>query len=238
MLSDSFQFICDAQKQKARHLKPIDETKQIFLHSASQKDYLCGMKLDKRFQIHSNSLDPKQGDILISEPLMNNFHFGRSVVLLVDHSEADGTFGVIVNKQLDVSVNQLVDDFPDFDAPIYLGGPVAEDQIFFMHTLGNLIPDACKIMEGLYWGGDNKTLDTLIATGIANEDNVRFFLGYSGWESGQLVGELVRNSWLVSHVSTDRLLTTTPSKMWETYVNKLGKDYEMWNRFPMNAEDN
>lgn len=241
MLSDSFQFICDTQKHKAMHLKPIDETKQIFLHSASQKDYLCGMKLDKldkRFQIHSNSLDPKQGDILISEPLMNDFHFGRSVVLLVDHSEADGTFGVIVNKQLDVSVNQLVDDFPDFDAPIYLGGPVAEDQIFFMHTLGNLIPDACKIMEGLYWGGDNKTLDTLIATGIANEDNVRFFLGYSGWESGQLVGELVRNSWLVSHVSTDRLLTTTPSKMWETYVNNLGKDYEMWKHFPMNAEDN
>ena len=166
------------------------------------------MKIDKRFLIHSNSLDPKQGDILISEPLMNDFHFGRSVVLLVDHSETDGTFGVIVNKKLDVSVNQIVDDFPDFDAPVYLGGPVADDQIFFMHTLGDLIPDSCAIMDGLYWGGDNKVLDTLIATGIANEDNVRFFLGYSGWESGQLVGELVRNSLLVSQVSTEELLAT------------------------------
>lgn len=202
------------------------------------KTYLCGMKLDKRFQIRSNSLDPKQGDILISEPLMNDFHFGRSVVLLVDHSEADGTFGIIVNKKLDVSVNQIVDDFPDFDAPVYLGGPVADDQIFFMHTLGDLIPDSCEIMDGLYWGGDNKVLDTLIATGIANEDNVRFFLGYSGWESGQLVGELVRNSWLVSQVSTEELLATPTDKMWDSYVRQLGKDYEMWRRFPVNVEDN
>ena len=202
------------------------------------KTYLCGMKLDKRFQIRSNSLDPKQGDILISEPLMNDFHFGRSVVLLVDHSEADGTFGIIVNKKLDVSVNQIVDDFPDFDAPVYLGGPVADDQIFFMHTLGDLIPDSCEIMDGLCGGGDNKVLDTLIATGIANEDNVRFFLGYSGWESGQLVGELVRNSWLVSQVSTEELLATPTDKMWDSYVRQLGKDYEMWRRFPVNVEDN
>ena len=196
------------------------------------------MKIDKRFLIHSNSLDPKQGDVLISEPLMNDFHFGRSVVLLVDHNEADGTFGVIVNKKLDVSVNQIVDNFPDFDVPVYLGGPVADDQIFFMHTLGDLIPDSCEIMDGLYWGGDNKVLDTLIATGIANEDNVRFFLGYSGWESGQLVGELVRNSWLVSQVSTEELLATPTDKMWSSYVSQLGKDYEMWRRFPMNVEDN
>ena len=196
------------------------------------------MKIDKRFLIHSNSLDPKQGDILISEPLMNDFHFGRSVVLLVDHSEADGTFGIIVNKKLDITVNQIVDDFPDFDAPVYLGGPVADDQIFFMHTLGNLIPDSCEIMDGLYWGGDNKVLDTLIATGIANEDNVRFYLGYSGWESGQLVGELVRNSWLVSQVSTKELLATPTGKMWISFVSQLGKDYEMWRRFPMNVEDN
>ena len=169
---------------------------------------------------------------------MNDFHFGRSVVLLVDHSETDGTFGVIVNKKLDVSVNQIVDDFPDFDAPVYLGGPVADDQIFFMHTMGDLNPQSSEIMDGLYWGGDNKTLDTLIATGIANEDNVRFFLGYSGWESGQLVGELVRNSWLVNRVGTERLLTTPTTEMWETFVGFLGKDYEMWKRFPMNAEDN
>lgn len=196
------------------------------------------MKLDKRFLIHSNSLTAKQGDILISEPLMNDFHFGRSVVLLVDHCDAEGTFGIIINKRLDVSVNQIVDKFPDFEAPVYLGGPVAEDQVFFMHTLGELIPDSCEIMEGLYWGGDNKTLDTLIATGIANEDNVRFFLGYSGWEAHQLTRELRRNSWLVGKISTQELMSADPETLWEDSIDKLGKEYEMWKRFPINPEDN
>lgn len=196
------------------------------------------MNIDDRFKIRSNSLDPKQGDILLSEPLLNDFHFGRSVVLLVDHSEVDGSFGIIVNKKLDVCVNQITDNFPDFDAPVYLGGPVADDQIFFMHTLGNLIPESCEIMDGLFWGGDNKTLETLIATGIANEDNLRFYLGYSGWDSGQLVEELARNAWIVSHVPAKRLLSTPPSKMWNAFVDDKGKAYEMWKRFPMNAEDN
>ena len=139
------------------------------------------MDLGEKFIIRSNSLDPKQGKILISEPLMNDFHFGRSVVLLIDHEESEGSFGIIINKKLEVQVNHIVDEFPDFEAPVYLGGPVAEDQLFFIHTLGEMIPESYPIVDGLYWGGDHETLATLIHTGIANEDNVRFYLGYSGW---------------------------------------------------------
>ena len=92
------------------------------------------MDLGEKFVIRSNSLDPKQGNILISEPLMNDFHFGRSVILLIDHEEAEGSFGVIINKTLNTSVNQIVDDFPEFDAPVYLGGPVSDNQLFFTNS--------------------------------------------------------------------------------------------------------
>lgn len=196
------------------------------------------MDIKRLFQIKSNTLEPKQGNLLLSEPTMNDFHFGRSVVLLIDHSEADGSFGIIMNKSLNVRLNEIVDVFPDFDAPVYLGGPVAEDQIFFMHTLGDLIPDCCKIMDGLYWGGDTDTLNTLIATGIADYTNVRFFLGYSGWSSGQLVEELVRNSWIVSETDSETLFHTPVEEMWKSYVSRMGKSYEMWKRFPKNPEDN
>ena len=196
------------------------------------------MDLKKRFQIQTNSLDPKRGDILLSEPTMGDFYFGRSVVLLVDHSEVEGSFGIIMNKPLYVRLKEIADVFEDFDAPVYLGGPVAENQIFFMHTLGDLIPEACQIMDGLYWGGDTETLNTLIATGIANKDNLRFFLGYSGWESGQLVNELVRNSWLIGKANSHQLFNTPTDQMWKTFVNRMGRDYEMWTRFPKNPEDN
>ena len=196
------------------------------------------MDLGELFKIRSNSLEPKQGNILISEPLMNDFHFGRSVILLIDHEETEGSFGIIINKKLNASVSQIVDEFPDFEAAVYLGGPVAENQLFFIHTLGDLIPDAAPILDGLYWGGEIETLKTLIATGIANEENTRFYLGYSGWDSGQLVDELVRNSWLVGNITAEQLFNLPEEVMWQTFVNQLGSPYEMWRRFPKNVEDN
>ena len=196
------------------------------------------MEFKDLFQIRSNSLDPRRGNILLSEPTMNDFYFGRSVVLLIDHSEADGSFGIIMNKPLGTKLNEITDTFEDFDVPVYLGGPVAENQIFFMHTLGDLLPDTCKIMDGLYWGGDTDTLNTLISTGIANKSNTRFFLGYSGWESGQLVDELVRNSWLISKANCHLLLNTPTHQMWKDFVMRTGKEYQLWSRFPKNPDDN
>ena len=196
------------------------------------------MDLGEKFVIHGNSLEPKQGKVLISEPLMNDFHFGRAVILLIDHEETEGSFGIIINKSLNASVSQIVDDFPDFEAPVFLGGPVSDNQLFFIHTLGDLIPDSCPIIDGLYWGGEVETLKTLIATGIANETNTRFYLGYAGWEAGQLVDELVRNSWLIGDVTAEQILTTSPELLWTSCVEKLGSPYEMWNRFPKNFEDN
>lgn len=196
------------------------------------------MDLGEKFIIKSNSLEPKQGNILISEPLMNDFHFGRSVILLIDHVASEGSFGVIINKRLNASVSQIVDDFPDFEAAAYLGGPVTDNQLFFIHTLGDLIPDSSPIIDGLYWGGEVETLKTLIATGIANEENTRFYLGYAGWDAGQLVTELVRNTWVIGNITVEEYLNTPEETMWSAFVRKLGKPYEMWGRFPRNFEDN
>ena len=196
------------------------------------------MDLGEKFIIRSNSLEPKQGNILISEPLMNDFHFGRSVILLIDHQESEGSFGIIINKTLNANVSQIVDDFPDFDATVYLGGPVADNQLFFIHTLGNLIPESIPIINGLYWGGEVETLKTLIATGIANEENTRFYLGYSGWDAGQLVDELVRNTWAIGDITAEQFLNTPSEQMWSSFVQMLGEPYKMWNRFPKNFEDN
>ena len=157
---------------------------------------------------------------------------------MIDHNEVDGSFGIIINKPLLTRLCEVTEVFDNFNAPLYLGGPVAENQIFFMHTLGDLIPESSKIMDGLYWGGDTETLNSLIASGIANAGNTRFFLGYSGWDSGQLTSELVRNSWAVCRSNAKTLLSTPSNQLWKTLVNRLGKDYGMWSRFPKNPEDN
>jgi len=190
------------------------------------------------FRIQSNTLHPKQGNLLLSEPTMSDYYFGRSVILLIDHNEEEGSFGIIMNKSLKVKVSELVSLFEDTDIPVFLGGPVAKNQLFFMHTLGELIPDSYKIMDGLYWGGEAETLNTLLSTGIANKSNVRFYLGYSGWDAGQLYSELQRNSWLVTHTNSHTLLGMATGDMWKNYVNRMGAKYQIWTQYPENPEDN
>ena len=196
------------------------------------------MDLRNLFQIRSNTLDPRPGDVLLSEPTMNDLHFGRSAVLLIEHNDTEGSFGIIMNKPLRIKLSEVVDSFSAFDAKVYLGGPVAENKLFFVHTFGDLIPESYKIMDGLYWGGDTEVLNTLIEQGVADEKHVRFFLGYSGWEAGQLRSELERNSWAVGQANSHLLLGTPGKELWKTLIGRLGKEYEMWSRFPKNPEEN
>ena len=196
------------------------------------------MDLRELFQIRSNTLDPHAGEVLLSEPTMNDLHFGRSVVLLIEHNDTDGSFGIILNKPLHITLSEVTETINGFDAKVYLGGPVAENKLFFIHTFGDLIPESHKIMDGLYWGGDTEVLNTLIAQGIADEHKVRFFLGYSGWEPGQLRSELERNSWAVAQANSHQILNTPSRELWKTLLAHLGKDYRLWSRFPKNPEEN
>ena len=124
-------------------------------------------------------IKPKQGIILISEPSLKDFYFKQSVVLLVEHNE-EGTFGVIVNKPIEVRLDEVIKGFPGLENTVYLGGPVKTDSIFFIHTIPG-IENSLRIMDGLFWGGDIEVVRDLMVSGKLSDDQIRFFLGYSGW---------------------------------------------------------
>jgi putative transcriptional regulator len=190
------------------------------------------MNIDKLLHIQSNKLEPQKGKILISEPLMSDFYFGRSVVLLVEHTHDEGSFGIIMNKVIGRTLNEVAEGFPEFDAPVYLGGPVQQNNLFYIHQLGDLIPQSERIMEGLYWGGDVETLRSMMETGHLKPNQIRFYLGYSGWDAGQLNSELERNSWLVSNASVLSLMQTSSHLMWRHFVRRMGSPYEKWLKLP------
>lgn len=196
------------------------------------------MNFDRLFEIKSNTLKVKSGEILISEPFLSDFYFTRSVIFLVDHDEDTGSLGVIINKRLSLKINDIIDDFPKFDGDVYLGGPVATDSIFFIHTLGVMIPDSIEIHDGIFWSGNINAVKALIREGFVTKHDIRFYVGYAGWDAGQLVSELKRNSWLVGQISSKLILTTNPSKMWSEFVNVMGEKYKFWNKFPINPNDN
>jgi putative transcriptional regulator len=119
---------------------------------------------------------PKKGDLLIAEPsIIGDVSFNRSIVLLADHNE-EGSIGFILNKPLEYSINDLV---PEVEAnfKVYNGGPVEQDNLYFIHKIPQLIPNSIEISLGIYWGGDFNKVAELIANNKINENDIRFFLG-------------------------------------------------------------
>ena len=102
--------------------------------------YFSGMNIDSDiFKIQSNNVLPSRGRILISEPFLRDATFGRSVILLVDHTD-EGSMGLVINKQLPLFLNDIIMEFKYLDEiPLYKGGPIASDNVFCIQTLYDIL---------------------------------------------------------------------------------------------------
>ncbi len=189
------------------------------------------------FKIKTNNVAPQKGRILIAEPFLSGNYFNRSVVLLVTYSEK-GAVGFILNKMVEFPINEAFPDFPDFDTQVYLGGPVATDSIYFIHKLGDRIPGSIHVMGNLYWGGDFETIKREIRLGTIDSSEIRFFLGYSGWDAGQLEEELKDDSWLVTDVDQESVMGEMDPNSWFRFVKRAGARYSVWKNFPENPSMN
>ena len=186
-------------------------------------------------RIISNDVKPAIGKVLISEPLLNDFYFGRSVVFLIDEHE-DSFMGLILNNPSDMLLRDVIDGFETSDMQLYIGGPVDPDVLYYIHTIGN-IPGAEKISEGLYFGGELDEIRILIKSGVLNSSNIRFFLGNSGWAPGQLTEEISFNSWLVTDVNLD-FIFFKHDLMWQESLKFVGDRYQIWKNFPIDPDLN
>ena len=140
---------------------------------------------------------PEKGSLLIAEPsIIGDISFNRAVILLADHN-ALGSVGFILNKPLDYNLRDLIDG-TESEFRIYNGGPVEQDNLYFIHKSPELIPNSIEISNGIFWGGDFNVVLDLINDDKISKDDIRFFLGYSGWAEQQLANELESNAWVVS----------------------------------------
>ncbi len=176
----------------------------------------------------------EKGQLLIAEPsIIGDLSFNRSVILLADHNH-EGSVGFILNKPLDYTINDLI---PEIEASfkIYNGGPVEQDNLYFIHTIPELITGSIEISNGIFWGGDFELTRSLINEGKINKENIRFFLGYTGWSANQLEGELKENSWIMSkNIYKSTILSKSSSQFWKEKIIELGGDYLIWSNAPEN----
>lgn len=180
---------------------------------------------------------PKQGSLLVSEPFMLDPNFKRSVVLLTEYQQ-DGVVGFIVNQKSNLILSDILPDCSS-DLPVFIGGPVANDALHFIHRCYDKLNSGIEIGEGVYWGGNFEALQILLNTGQLQSSEIKFFIGYSGWGESQLDDELDQNSWLVTN-NYDRKVVFEEDEedLWKEVVIGLGPKYAHIANFPENPNWN
>lgn len=183
-------------------------------------------------------LKPSSGKLLISEPFLNDPNFKRSVVMIAEYSEP-GTLGFVLNHKSDLILSDLLPELANCDFPIYFGGPVATDTIHFIHRCYDKMNDGEEIAPGIYWGGNFEALTVLLNNKSINEDEIKFFIGYSGWGEGQLEEEIKENTWIVSdQYHPDIVFSNHEEEIWKEMIINLGPRYAHVSRFPQNPNLN
>lgn len=176
----------------------------------------------------------KKGQLLLSEPaLLGEDFFNRSVVLLAEYTK-EGTIGFILNKPLQFTIGDLIPEI-NSSLTVYNGGPVEQDNLYFIHTIPDKIQNSVEISNGIYWGGDFESLKNLLNENEILKTEIRFFLGYSGWTKEQLEDELKENSWLlIENKEKGNLLSKPTSEFWKEKIEAQGGEYVYFSNAPEN----
>ena len=192
-------------------------------------------KLDLSFH---NKQKAVQGCVLLSDPFTQDPYFSRSAILLCRHNKKE-TFGFVLTNYIEIDLNKLDENMPEIITKISFGGPVEKDNLFYIHTFGKEIEGAEKIIDTLYFGGDYEMLFELIKAEPKRINEVRFFIGYAGWDFEQLNNEMKDHSWIaVTNISGKEILSTSSDHFWKDCMTKQGSKFEMISNFPLNPNEN
>ena len=145
--------------------------------------------------------DSFRNQFLIALPVLKEDYFRKTVCLLADHNDK-GAFGLVINKPLDMELEDL---FPEHEfrlrCPIMEGGPVDNDRLFFLHDTEHEFKSTYKISTDLALTTSTDLVDSLVdGTG---PQPLLAVLGYAGWDAGQLEREIAEDVWLLSPASTE-----------------------------------
>ena len=181
-------------------------------------------------------MEPGKGKLLISEPFINDPAFGRSVILLVEKNEL-GTIGFVLNHKMNVSVAEVVETI-HIKNELYQGGPVDHDSLHFIYHGDKPLSKSIKVMNQLYWGGDFAELSEKLPNGDILPENIRFYIGYSGWEPGQLEYEIDEQTWMVAPADIKSVFELSADNLWKHSMKSLGGDYALLANSPIDPQLN
>lgn len=180
---------------------------------------------------------PSAGILLIADPFLKDPNFARTVVLLCEHQD-EGSFGFVLNRPFNYTLDQLMPELEGYKLPVQYGGPVQMDTIHFLHQYPEKIPGGFPISDNIFWGGDFEQVIELLRNNELDADRIRFFIGYSGWGKGQLTDELKEKSWITFPAAAKLVFHNQVDHIWKDSLREKGGGYEMMVNYPTDPQLN
>jgi putative transcriptional regulator len=142
------------------------------------------------------------GKILFSTTHNNDIHFQQSIILIAEHN-ADGAIGFVVNKIFERGLNELAEFSNSPAFPLYVGGPVSKEHLYFIHRRNDIIHGGTLIEKDIYYGGDFKQAIALINNHKLNTNDIKIFIGYCGWDKDEIETEIKEGSWELKNFNSN-----------------------------------
>lgn len=192
------------------------------------------------FRINMPTLSPRPGALLVAEPFLREEYFNHAVISLIEYTPDTPAMGLVLNKPTGYTLGDSIEGIDDSnDTPIYCGGPVSCDRLFYLHSLGSEFPHSRRLAKNLFIGGDFDSVKSYVNMGMATESKIRFFVGYSGWDPGQLEEEITRHVWAVApQPASSEILREDGDSFWYKTVRSMGAEYRNWLYHPLNPQFN
>lgn len=180
----------------------------------------------------------KKGQILVSNyTLVNDIEFNKTLILIVE-SNNEGIVGFVFNKESDYQLSDCDEKLRGIDLKIYKGGPVMIDSLHFIHRFNKFLANSSKVTNEIYWGTEFEKAIELIKNGKLKKNDVKFFLGYSGWNKNQLKAEIEDGSWHILKKINVNDVIEDKSNLWKLKLEELGEYFKIWSNSPENPNLN
>lgn len=169
---------------------------------------------------------------MIASPDVEAGIFFRGVVLVCEHNP-NGSFGIVINKSLDLEIPEEIININNLANPnvgIRAGGPVQTNQMMLLHTSETILSQTLEICDGVYLGGDLQFLQEIITD--PEGPYVHLCFGYAGWGAGQLEREFLDGGWFLHPASQPHIFETPPEKLWQTLLREMGGKYATLSMIP------
>lgn len=161
---------------------------------------------------------------------MHDGYFKRSVILVGEHNE-EGSMGFVLNRPQGLLLRDIFPHIKSGNFPLFEGGPVSTNQLFYTHTLGNKLKDSQHVYNDVYWGGDFFELTYMLEHGEVTSDQIRFYIGYSGWGKEQLDDELKNDTWFTVKTAYADLIRIAPDDVWGNELGKINPGFKAFSDF-------